>query len=210
MTAEEEIRSHRTLCEFCKVKKFKIIGNFNKVEVMACGALLEYVKAHKILKLSECLYAVKSSKNELEVIYKSLGDYKDVYEFLNKVILDNNVSNVKEGGFVDPNYNAELSELSYMLNNDKAWQAVLVQHRRIKELKIKSLLHVMLQLIWKLQFLVLYAAKLLKNLKIALAANALSKLDIRTAFAELAARNKYVRPVIDDSREFNSQDACIL
>lgn len=39
--------------------------------------------------------------------------------------------------------------------------------------------------------------------KIALAENALAKLDIRTAFAELAMRNKYVRPVIDDSKEFN-------
>lgn len=70
---------------------------------------------NKILKLSEFLHAVKSSENELEIIYKSLGDHKDMCEFLNKAILDNNVSKVKEGGFIDQNYNAELSELSYIL-----------------------------------------------------------------------------------------------
>jgi len=404
MTAEEEIRSilknykisitqhaqncfeynrsHRTLCEFYKVKELKVIGKFNKVEVMACGALLEYVRVtqkgsvprlefpktykqqnfmlidasarrnlelfstqfgekkdslisvvdhtvtapggrllkqmlssplvcpkainlrldtvkffvdnhefcgktreilssipdierslsrlmlgsgspkdinllkiglNKILKLSEFLHAVKSSENELEIIYKSLGDHKDMCEFLNKAILDNNVSNAKEGGFIDPNYNAELSELSYILNNSNKLITKLRSSYRdltgIATLKIlhNNILGYYIEVssnhkitsdifihrqglanssryttneLKELENKILTARDAAINLeikifgalcskiaeeseKIALAANALAKLDIRTAFAELAVRNKYVRPVIDDSKEFN-------
>ena len=40
--------------------------------------------------------------------------------------------------------------------------------------------------------------KSLKNLRRLL----LAKLDIRTAFAELAVQNNYVKPIIDDGKEF--------
>ncbi len=49
----------------------------------------------------------------------------------------------------------------------------------------------------------LYSKVAKESEKIALAANALAKLDIRATFAELAVQNNYVKPIIDDSKEFN-------
>lgn len=378
----EHSRAYRTLCDFYKVKELRVINNFNKVEVMACGALLEYVRVtqrgfiprlefpkaykqqnfmlidasarrnlelfstqfgekkgslisvidhtvtasggrllkqmlssplicpkainlrlytvkffvnnhelrekireilsnipdierslsrlmlgrgspkdinllriglNKIFKLSEFLFTVKSNESELEIIYKSLGDHKDLCELLNKAIIDNNVSNLKEGGFIDPNYNSKLSELSYILNNsnklivklrnsyrDLTGIATLkILHNNIlgyyievsSNHKITSNIFIHRQTLTngtryttdelkELENKILTARDALINLeirifgelcnkvaeeseRIALAANALAKLDIRTAFAELAARNKYVRPIIDDSEEFS-------
>ncbi|MDN5248285.1 MAG: DNA mismatch repair protein MutS [Wolbachia endosymbiont of Tyrophagus putrescentiae] len=375
-------RSYRTLCEFYKIKELGGIGNFNKAEVMACGALLEYVrvtqrgsvprlefpKAYKqqsfmlidasarrnlelfstqfgekkgslisvidytvtapggrllkqmlsspltcpkainlrlstveffvnnhklcekvreilsdipdierslsrlmlmrgspkdmnllkiglnrILVLSKLLLEIKSGGDELEIIYKSLGNHEDLCELLNKAVLDNNINNVKEGGFIDPSYNLELFELSYVLNNSNKLITKLRNTYRdltgIASLKIlhNNILGYYIEVsanhkitldtfihrqslanstryttdeLKELEDKVLTARDAIINLevrifgelcskiaeeseKIALAANALAKLDIRTTFAELAVRNKYVKPIIDDSREFS-------
>ncbi len=52
---------------------------------------------NKTLQLSEFLMEIKSGANELEIIYKNLGNHKELSEFLNKTLLDNNINNIKEG-----------------------------------------------------------------------------------------------------------------
>ncbi|WP_353288592.1 DNA mismatch repair protein MutS [Wolbachia endosymbiont (group A) of Pogonocherus hispidulus] len=196
---------------------------------------------------------VKSDESELSTIHKSLGNHKDLFELLNSAILDNNLSSVKEGGFINPKYNSELSELSYILNNSNKLVTKLRESYRdltgIAALKIlhnnilgyyvevsanhkitsdifihrQSLANSMRYTTNELKELenkILTArdaaigleVKIFSELcsevakeseKIALAANALAKLDIRATFAELAVQNNYVKPIIDDSKEFN-------
>ncbi|NSM56437.1 DNA mismatch repair protein MutS [Wolbachia endosymbiont of Atemnus politus] len=194
-----------------------------------------------------------SDENELSTIHKSLGNHRDLFKLLSSAVLDNNLNSAKEGGFIDPKYNQELSELSYVLNNSNKLITKLRESYRnltgIAALKIlhnnilgyyievsanhkitsdifihrQSLANSMRYTTNELKELenkILTARDAVINLeikifgelcskiakeseKIALAANALAKLDIRTAFAELAAQNNYVKPIIDDSKKFN-------
>nr|CAH7713515.1 unnamed protein product [Callosobruchus chinensis] len=376
----EYSKSHRTLCEFYKIRELGSIGNFSKVEIIACGALLEYVRVTqrgsiprlefpktykqqnfmlidasarrnlelfttqfgekkgslisvidhtvtasggrllkqmlasplacskainlrlstaqffvnnheprrkireilsnipdierslsrlilgrgspkdmnllkiglgKTLELSE--FVISSDESELSTIHKSLGNHKDLFELLNSAILDNNLSSVKEGGFIHSKYNSELSELSYILNNsNKLITKLRESYRDLTGIAALKILHnnilgyyvevsanhkITSDIFIHRQSLansMRYTTNELKELenkiltardaaiglemkifselcsevakeseKIALAANALAKLDIRTAFAELAVQNNYVKPIIDDSKEFN-------
>ncbi|QKX03296.1 DNA mismatch repair protein MutS [Wolbachia endosymbiont of Litomosoides sigmodontis] len=196
---------------------------------------------------------VKSDENELSMIHKSLGNHKDLLELLNSAVLDNNLSSAKEGGFINPKYNQELSELSYVLSNSNKLITKLRESYRdltgIATLKIlhNNILGYYIEVsanhkitsdifihrqslanstryttneLKKLENKILTARDALISLEIkifselcskiakesesiALAANALAKLDIRTAFAELAVQNSYTKPIIDDSKEFN-------
>ncbi|WP_168464684.1 DNA mismatch repair protein MutS [Wolbachia endosymbiont of Ctenocephalides felis wCfeT] len=390
-------KSHRTLCEFYKVREVGVIGNFSKVEVAACGALLEYVRVTqrgsiprlefpkpykqqnfmlidasarrnlelfstqfgekkgslisiidhtvtasggrllkqmlaspltcskainlrlstveffvnnhelrkkvreilsnipdverslsrlmlgrgspkdmhllkiglgKTLELSELLshYSQVSSQhswipvsatqmtdnNELNTIHKSLGDHKDLFETLNNAVLDNNLNSLKEGGFINPKYNQELSELSYVLNNsNKLINKLRESYRDLTGIAALKILHnnilgyyvevsanhkIAADIFIHRQSLAnssRYTTNELKELenkiltardaainleikifnelcskiaeeaeKIALAANSLAKLDIRATFAEIAVRNNYAKPIIDESKEF--------
>ncbi|WP_341813073.1 DNA mismatch repair protein MutS [Wolbachia endosymbiont (group B) of Germaria angustata] len=195
----------------------------------------------------------KSDESELSTIHKSLGNHKDLFELLNSAILDNNLSSVKEGGFIHSKYNSELSELSYILNNsNKLITKLRESYRDLTGIAALKILHnnilgyyvevsanhkITSDIFIHRQSLansMRYTTNELKELenkiltardaaiglemkifselcsevakeseKIALAANALAKLDIRTAFAELAVQNNYVKPIIDDSKEFN-------
>jgi DNA mismatch repair protein MutS len=196
---------------------------------------------------------IKSDESELSTIHKSLNNHKDLFELLNSAILDNNLSSVKEGGFIHPKYDSELSELSYILNNsNKLITKLRESYRDLTGIAALKILHnnilgyyvevsanhkVTSDIFIHRQSLansMRYTTNELKGLenkiltardaaisleikifsalcskiakeseKIALAANALAKLDIRTAFAELAVQNNYVKPIIDDSKEFN-------
>ncbi|QKX01991.1 DNA mismatch repair protein MutS [Wolbachia endosymbiont of Cruorifilaria tuberocauda] len=375
-------KSCRVMCEFYKIKEIRVIGNFSKVEVMACGALLEYVRVtqknfiprlelpkpykqqsfmlvdasarrnlelfatqfgekkgslisvidytvtasggrllkqmlasplscseainlrlstveffvnyyelrkkvremltsipdierllsrlmlrrgspkdinllkvglEKTLELSEFLYKIKSDKSELSAIHKNIGNHKNLLELLSKAVLDNNLSSTKEGGFINPEYNRELLELSYVLTNSSELIAKLRKsyceitgiatlkilyndilgyyvevstnhkltsnlfiHRQslansiryttneLKELenRILTARDAMVRLEIKI-FSELCNEVAKESEKIALAASALAKLDVRASLAELAVRNNYVKPIIDDSKEFH-------
>nr|CAH7766194.1 unnamed protein product [Callosobruchus chinensis] len=377
----EYSKSHRTLCEFYKIRELGSIGNFSKVEIMACGALLEYVRVtqrgsiprlefpktykqqnfmlidasarrnlelfstqfgekkgslisvidHTVtasggrllkqmlasplacskainLRLSTAQFFVNNhdSRRKIREILSNIPDierslsrlilgrgspkdmnllkiglgktlelseflstlhnyclsekseinsqiHKDLFELLNSAILDNNLSSVKEGGFINPKYNSELSELSYILNNsNKLVTKLRESYRDLTGIAALKILHnnilgyyvevsanhkITSDIFIHRQSLansMRYTTNELKELenkiltardaaiglemkifselcsevakeseKIALAANALAKLDIRTAFAELAVQNNYVKPIIDDSKEFN-------
>nr|KAI5699217.1 hypothetical protein M8J77_000439 [Diaphorina citri] len=201
----------------------------------------------------EPVQVISSDESELSTIHKSLGNHKDLFELLNSAILDNNLSSVKEGGFINPKYNSELSELSYILNNsNKLVTKLRESYRDLTGIAALKILHnnilgyyvevsanhkITSDIFIHRQSLansMRYTTNELKELenkiltardaaiglemkifselcsevakeseKIALAANALAKLDIRTAFAELAVQNNYVKPIIDDSKEFN-------
>ncbi|APR98266.1 DNA mismatch repair protein MutS [Wolbachia endosymbiont of Folsomia candida] len=375
-------KSHRTLCEFYKVRELGVIGNFSKVEIMACGALLEYIRATqrgsvpmlelpktykqqnfmlidasarrnlelfstqsgekkgslisvidhtvtapggrllkqmlasplvcpkainlrlntvqffvnnhesrkkireilsnipdierslsrlmlergspkdinllktglgKILELFEFLSQLKSNDGELSLIHKNLGDHKNLFELLSSAVFDNNVGNIKEGGFINPKYDSELSELSYILNNSNKLitklresyrdltgiAALKILHNNIlgyyvevsanhkvtsdifihrqslansfrytttelKELESKILTARDAAINLEIKIFAELCSKIAEESeKIAIAANALAKLDIRIAFAELAVQNNYVKPTIDDSKEFS-------
>ncbi len=196
---------------------------------------------------------ISSDKSEFSTIHKSLGNHKNLFELLESAVLDNNLSSVKEGGFINPRYNQELSELSYVLNNSsKLITKLRESYRDLTGIAALKILHnnilgyyvevsanhkITSDVFIHRQSLVnsvRYTTNELKELenkiltardaaiglemkifselcseiakeseKIALSANALAKLDIRTAFAELAVQNNYVKPIIDDSKEFN-------
>ncbi|MFP3036130.1 MAG: DNA mismatch repair protein MutS [Wolbachia sp.] len=194
-----------------------------------------------------------SDESELSTIHKSFGNHKELFELLNEAVLDNNLSSAKEGGFINPQYNQELSELSYVLNNSNKLitklresyrdltgiAALKILHNNIlgyyievsanhkltsdifihrqslansmryttnelKELENKILTARDSVISLEMKIFSELCGKIAKESeKIALAANALAKLDIRTAFAELAVQNNYVKPIIDNSKEFN-------
>ncbi|MDE5065244.1 DNA mismatch repair protein MutS [Wolbachia endosymbiont of Drosophila tristis] len=225
-----------------------------KIESGENGSLpQQYVIQTEIQPASRAGITVKSDKSELSTIHKSLGNHKDLFELLNSAILDNNLSSVKEGGFIHSKYNSELSELSYILNNsNKLVTKLRESYRDLTGIAALKILHnnilgyyvevsanhkITSDIFIHRQSLansMRYTTNELKELenkiltardaaiglemkifselcsevakeseKIALAANALAKLDIRTAFAELAVQNNYVKPIIDDSKEFN-------
>ncbi|WP_253302882.1 DNA mismatch repair protein MutS [Wolbachia endosymbiont of Psylliodes chrysocephala] len=225
-----------------------------KIESGENGSLpQQYVIQTGIQPASRAGMTVKSDESELSTIHKSLGNHKDLFELLNSAILDNNLSSVKEGGFINPKYNSELSELSYILNNsNKLVTKLRESYRDLTGIAALKILHnnilgyyvevsanhkITSDIFIHRQSLansMRYTTNELKELenkiltardaaiglemkifselcsevakeseKIALAANALAKLDIRTAFAELAMQNNYVKPTIDDSKEFN-------
>ena len=196
------------------------------------------------------------NENELDIIHKHLGNHQDLFELLNKAVLDNNVHNIKEGGFINPEYNQELSELSYILNNSSRLinklretyrdstgiAALKILHNNIlgyyievsanhkitsdifthrqslansnryttdelKELENKILTARDAAINLEIKIFGELCSKIAeKSEQIALAANALAKLDIRASFAELAVQNKYVKPTVDESKEFNIQN----
>ncbi|ERN55979.1 DNA mismatch repair protein MutS [Wolbachia pipientis wMelPop] len=225
-----------------------------KIESGENGSLpQQYVIQTEIQPASRAGITVKSDESELSTIHKSLGNHKDLFELLNSAILDNNLSSVKEGGFIHSKYNSELSELSYILNNsNKLVTKLRESYRDLTGIAALKILHnnilgyyvevsanhkITSDIFIHRQSLansMRYTTNELKELenkiltardaaiglemkifselcsevakeseKIALAANALAKLDIRTAFAELAVQNNYVKPIIDDSKEFN-------
>ncbi|MBC6685739.1 DNA mismatch repair protein MutS [Wolbachia pipientis] len=213
----------------------------------------QYVIQTGIQPSSRAGMTVKSDESELSTIHKSLGNHKDLFELLNSAILDNNLSSVKEGGFINPKYNSELSELSYILNNsNKLVTKLRESYRDLTGIAALKILHnnilgyyvevstnhkITSDIFIHRQSLansIRYTTNELKELenkiltardaaiglevkifselcsevakeseKIALAANALAKLDIRATFAELAVQNNYVKPIIDNSKEFN-------
>ncbi|MDG7052560.1 MAG: DNA mismatch repair protein MutS [Wolbachia endosymbiont of Alcedoecus sp.] len=194
-----------------------------------------------------------SDESELSTIHKSLGNHKELFELLNDAVLDNNLSSAKEGGFINPQHNQELSELSYVLSNSNKLITKLREsyrdltgiaalkilhnnllgyyievsanhkltsdifiHRQslansmryttneLKELENKILTARDAVISLEMKIFSELCGKIAKESeKIAFAANALAKLDIRTAFAELAVQNNYVKPIIDNSKEFN-------
>ncbi len=225
-----------------------------KIESGENGSLpQQYVIQTEIQPASRAGITLKSDESELSTIHKSLGNHKDLFELLNSAILDNNLSSVKEGGFIHSKYNSELSELSYILNNsNKLVTKLRESYRDLTGIAALKILHnnilgyyvevsanhkITSDIFIHRQSLansMRYTTNELKELenkiltardaaiglemkifselcsevakeseKIALAANALAKLDIRTAFAELAVQNNYVKPIIDDSKEFN-------
>ncbi len=225
-----------------------------KIESGENGSLpQQYVIQTEIQPASRAGITVKSDESELSTIHKSLGNHKDLFELLNSAILDNNLSSVKEGGFIHSKYNSELYELSYILNNsNKLITKLRESYRDLTGIAALKILHnnilgyyvevsanhkITSDIFIHRQSLansMRYTTNELKELenkiltardaaiglemkifselcsevakeseKIALAANALAKLDIRTAFAELAVQNNYVKPIIDDSKEFN-------
>jgi DNA mismatch repair protein MutS len=208
---------------------------------------------NQIIELSKILSEFSSNtENELEIIHKNLGNHENLYKFLNNALLDNNTTNLKEGGFINPKYNNELSELYYILNNsNKLITKLRGSYREITGIATLKILHnnilgyyievsanhkitsdifILRQNLTnsnryttnelkELENRVLIArdavidleVKIFNELcnklaeeyeKIVLAINALAKLDIRTAFAEFAVKNKYVKPIIDDSKKF--------
>ncbi|CAG5057356.1 unnamed protein product [Parnassius apollo] len=124
---------------------------------------------------------VKSDESELSTIHKSLGNHKDLFVLLNRAILDNNLSSLKEGGFINPIYNSELSELSYILNNSNKQSlanSMRYTTNELKELenKILTARDATIGLEVKI-FSELCSEVAKESEKIALAANALAKLD---------------------------------
>ncbi len=83
----EYSKSHRTLCEFYKIRELGSIGNFSKVEIMACGALLEYVRVTqrgsiprlefpKTYKQQNFMLIDASARRNLELFSTQFGEKK--------------------------------------------------------------------------------------------------------------------------------------
>ncbi len=108
-------------------------GNCNARDLYSLKLSLE-----KVPELKELL--IQSGENKLSSIGIKIDTLKDVYELINKSIVDNPPVTIKEGGLIKEGFNKELDELREISTNGKLWIANLEAKERektgIKNLKI--------------------------------------------------------------------------
>lgn len=69
----------------------------------------------KIQKLSKILSSI--NEYEVKLICKNLRKHEDLFNTLDEALIANNISNIRDGGFIKPKYNSELEKLLYTQNN---------------------------------------------------------------------------------------------
>ncbi|KJV68665.1 DNA mismatch repair protein MutS [Candidatus Neoehrlichia procyonis] len=204
--------------------------------------------ANELSKLVE-----KIDNNLFKRFVHELSGYEDLLKLMTEALIENSVNNVKDGGFINPNYNSRLLELVYIENNsNELIKKLCDKYRKITGINTLKILHnnvigyyvevsptynIKDELFIHKQSLVSgirYITNELKELeyKITMAhdeavnleiqifseiciqvvekshvissiAYVIAELDLLSSFSELAIQNNYVRPIIDDSYEFN-------
>ncbi len=147
-------------------------------------------------ELSELSYILNNSN---KLITKLRESYRDLTGIAALKILHNNIL----GYYVEVSANHKITS-DIFIHRQSLANSMRYTTNELKELenKILTARDAAIGLEMKI-FSELCSEVAKESEKIALAANALAKLDIRTAFAELAVQNNYVKPIIDDSKEFN-------
>ncbi len=209
------------------------------------------VSLDNVLKLLQILSSVE--EYGVKLIHNNLGEHKSLFNILDEALIENNISNIKDGGFIKPEYESELAELLHIQNNSNQllnrlrdsyrnltkigtlrisynniigyYVEVSANHKidldifihrqslannvryttaELKELENKIITARDAAINLEIKIFGQLCSKIAKESKqIALAAHAVAELDVITAFAELAVQNNYVKPIIDDSHEFD-------
>ncbi|QXK92097.1 DNA mismatch repair protein MutS [Neoehrlichia mikurensis] len=223
----------------------------------------------KILKCSPkdlyCLKRTLDAANEMSELVKQIDNnlfkrfshelhgYEDLLKLMTESLIENNVNNVKDGGFINPNYNSRLLELIYIeSNSNELIKKLCNKYRQMTGINTLKILYnnvigyyvevsptysIKNEFFIHRQTLVSgirYVTDELKELEykittahdeavdleikmfneicvqvaekshiISSIAYVMAELDVLSSFAELAVQNNYVRPIIDDSYEFD-------
>lgn len=114
----------------------RLVGKISSKSVNAKELISLKNSIEKLPKVKEIL---KNFNSELFIgIHNNLDCLEDIYELLNKSILDNPALSVKEGGIIKDGYNQEIDELREAKAHGKEWIANL-ENREREETQIKSL-----------------------------------------------------------------------
>lgn len=114
----------------------RLVGKISSKSVNAKELISLKNSIEKLPKVKEIL---KNFNSELLVgIHNNLDCLEDIYELLNKSILDNPALSVKEGGIINDGYNQEIDQLRAAKAHGKEWIANL-ENREREETQIKSL-----------------------------------------------------------------------
>lgn len=96
------------------------------------------ISLNRIPELKELL--IKSGKDKLVELGMKIDSLSDIYELIDKSIVENPPISVKEGGLIKEGFNSELDELRKVSVNGKQWLTSLEQKEKsktgIKNLKI--------------------------------------------------------------------------
>lgn len=96
---------------------------------------------NSLFKLPEIKQILAGSKsNNLKEIYENIDELKDIYELIDKSIVDDPPMNTKDGGYIKIGYNEQIDELKLATTDGKSWLMRLEAEERektgIKSLKI--------------------------------------------------------------------------
>ncbi|MEL7597721.1 MAG: DNA mismatch repair protein MutS, partial [Clostridiaceae bacterium] len=114
----------------------RLVGKISSKSVNAKELVSLKNSIEKLPKVKEIL---KNFNSELLTgLHNNLDCLEDIYELLNKSILDNPALSVKEGGIIKDGYNQEIDQLREAKAHGKEWIANL-ENREKEETQIKSL-----------------------------------------------------------------------
>ncbi|UQD54564.1 DNA mismatch repair protein MutS [Anaplasma phagocytophilum] len=254
--AVEFFVNNRSLCEVIRgvINGFPDIERIlTRVKFSKCSPKDIHLLGRALSKIFELSRIISRSTHAIiSKIFVSLGDHRDLLKLISEVMLENNATITKDGGFINPGCNERLAELARIQNDS----GVLIQRLRdkyraltgISSLKILSnnLLGYYIEVsssykvsdesfvrrqslanstryttaeLKELEERIVSAqsesadleAQIFKGLcsriadecqDIGLAAEAVAELDVLTTLAEVAVENNYVRPIVDDSKNF--------
>ncbi len=96
---------------------------------------------NSLLKLPEIKNLISNCKSKyLKEIYQNIDELKDIYELIDKAIVDDPPMNTKDGGYIKQGYDEQIDELKNAGINGKTWLMDLEKTERektgIKSLKV--------------------------------------------------------------------------
>ncbi|MGN7661548.1 MAG: DNA mismatch repair protein MutS, partial [Anaplasma sp.] len=224
-----------------------------RVKLSRCSPKDMYMLGRALTKILQLVRLICGIDNPmLARIAEELGDPSELLKLIDGTLVENNITNFKDGGFVNPLCNPHLAKMVHVeRDGDMLVQQLRDEYREltgVSSLKVtrNNLLgyYVEVPASYKvnnehfihrqsLTNTTRYTTVALRNLEekitvarseiieleiqifrglctrileeaqsISLAAEAVAELDVLSSMAELAAEHKYVRPIVDDSKEF--------
>ncbi|AJA48022.1 DNA mismatch repair protein MutS [Clostridium pasteurianum DSM 525 = ATCC 6013] len=114
----------------------RLIGKISTLSVNAKEMIFLKNSIEKLPAIKDILKGCKSSL--LKGMQENLDDLKDIYNILDKSVLDSPSISIKEGNIIKDGYNTEVDELRQAKTHGKEWIAKLESSER-EETGIKSL-----------------------------------------------------------------------
>ena len=124
LTKEEIKESLKTVYDLERIVGRISVGNANAKDLVQLRRSLLNIPA---LKAGVAKLKTKDTKNLLDII----DTHTDLYELLNKALLDEVPLTIKEGNMIRPGYSAELDSLKSVSSNSKEW--VMNYEKEMKE-----------------------------------------------------------------------------
>lgn len=114
----------------------RLVGKISSHSVNARELIFLKNSIEKIPTIKSLVSHFKS--NLLKKMYTNLDELKDIYELIDKSIVEDPPVSIKEGNIIKKGYNKQIDELKDIKTNGKKWIASLESNER-KETGIKSL-----------------------------------------------------------------------